>query len=79
MEPARLPQALPAEEEPPLDPDAVARAYRYHRAQRRARIERRRRSRHATLRFVVVFGVLLAAAIALAIVLWHEVQRLFGI
>jgi hypothetical protein len=77
-EPARSP-IEPLEEELPLDPDAVDRAYRYHRAQRRARIERSRRRRHATLRFVVVFVVLLALAITLAITIWREIGRLFGI
>jgi hypothetical protein len=75
-EPART---EPLEEELPLDPDAVERAYRFHRAQRRARIERSRRRKEAGLRFVVVFTLLLALSVAIAITIWREVQRLFGI
>lgn len=77
-QPARRSQA--ADEHPPLDPErAVDRAYHHHRARRRARIEHRRTVRHARVRFWVVVLVLVGATIALAVVVWHEVQRLFGL
>jgi hypothetical protein len=78
-EPARNQSRPLTDDEPPLDPEAIPRAYRFHRAQRRAKFERRQRSREAALRFLVVFTLLLAGAIAIALVMWHEVQRLFGI
>jgi hypothetical protein len=69
----------PDEDELPLDPTAVERAYRYHRAQRRARVRRREENRLAHFRFYLVMLVLAAAAIALVIGTWHEVQKLFGL
>ena len=62
-----------------LDPAAIERAYRYHRAQRRAKVRRRRESREAHLRFYLVMFVLVAAAIALVLGTWHEIQKLFGL
>jgi hypothetical protein len=65
---------------PPLDPaPAVDRAYHLHRARRRARVEHRRNARRAHVRFWVFLLVLIAATIALAVVVWHELQRLFGL
>jgi hypothetical protein len=64
---------------PPLDPQAVDRAYRLHRARRRARVERRREKRRAGLRFWLVVLVLVAASLALGILIVQEVQRLFGV
>jgi hypothetical protein len=65
--------------EPPLDPFAVADAYRLHRARRRARIEHLREKRRAGLRFWLVVLVLVAASVALVVLVVDEVQRLFGI
>jgi hypothetical protein len=65
--------------EPPLDPYAIADAYRLHRARRRARIERRREKRRAGLRFWLVVLVLIAASVALVVLVVDEVQKLFGI
>jgi len=74
------PVAAPEPEgELPLDPVAVERAYRLHRARRRARVERRREKRRAGLRFWLVLLVLVAASIAILVVIAQEVQRLFGI
>lgn len=64
---------------PPLDAHAVERAYRAHRARRKARVERRREKRLAGVRFWLVLLVLVAASIALLVVIAQEVQRLFGI
>ena len=70
---------LASQEEPPVDPTAVDRAYRLHRARRRARLERRRERARARLRFVVATFVLAALAVTLLLVLWHEVQSVFGL
>jgi hypothetical protein len=67
------------EDAPPIDPEAIEDAYRYHRARRRARVERRRTSRRAGLRFWVVLLLLVAASVVLALTMWREVERLFGL
>jgi hypothetical protein len=76
-EPARRTPA--AQESPPLDPHAIDRAYHVHRARRRARLERMRKSRRASLRFWAFLAVLLGLTIFLALTVWHEIQRLFGL
>lgn len=67
------------EETPPLDPEAVERAYRLHRARRRARVEQVKRSRWAGARFWLVLALLVVAAIFLALSTWQEIARLFGL
>jgi hypothetical protein len=69
----------PVPDEPPVDPQAIDRAYRVHRARRRARMERHRERSRARLRFFVVAFFLVAAAIALLLTLWHEIQSVFGL
>jgi hypothetical protein len=64
---------------PPLDSGAIERAYRVHRARRRARVERRREKRRAGRRFWLVLLVLAAAGVTLFVLIVHEVQRLFGV
>jgi hypothetical protein len=66
-------------EDPPVDPEAIDRAYRYHRARRNAKLRRKRESAHARLRFVLALGVLAALAIFLMLTIWHEVQKVFGL
>jgi hypothetical protein len=66
-------------EEPPVDPQAVDRAYQYHRARRNARLRRRRETSRARLRFTLALVVLLALAIALIWTIYSEVQRVFGL
>ena len=68
-----------APEEPPVDPDAIDRAYHYHRARRNARLRRQREKARARLRFVITFAVLVGLAIFLMLTIWHEVQRVFGL
>jgi hypothetical protein len=68
-----------AGDEPPLDPDAIDRAYRLHRARRNARDERRRELRRAGARFWFVVLLLLVASLALAVFIVDQVQQLFGI
>jgi hypothetical protein len=64
---------------PPLDPTAVDRAYRFYRAQRHARLERRRETRVAHARFWAFMGLLLLACLVLAVTVWDEISKLFGL
>lgn len=66
-------------EEPPIDPDAVRQAYWDHKAARLARVHRRRRVKRAGRRFWVTLVALVGGGIALAVVMWREVQQLFGL
>lgn len=68
-----------APEKPPVDPEAVDRAYHYHRARRNAKLRRKREVARARVRFVLTMSVLAAIAIAILLTLWHEVQRVFGL
>jgi hypothetical protein len=77
-EPAR--RRTTAVDEPPLtDPNVVQQAYRRERARRRAKVEHRRRAKHASVRFWVVLWVLLFACVILALTIWSQVQQLFGL
>lgn len=69
----------PTADAPPLDPNAVDRAYRFYRAQRHAKIEHRRSIRMARLRFWAIVGLLLLACLVLAVTVWDEIRQLFGI
>ena len=66
-------------EEPPLDPLAVQRAYRAERAKRRARLDRQRARRRAAVRFFVTLALLLGLSVFLALTVWQQIQRLFGL
>ena len=76
--PAQRPRPRAAEA-PPLDPTAVDRAYRFYRAQRYAKLEHRRETRIARARFWAVLGLLLLACLVLAVTVWDEVTKLFGL
>jgi hypothetical protein len=76
-EPARRP--IEVDDGPLADPSAIQRAYRRERALRRAKVEHRRRAKHASLRFWVVLWVLLFASVILALTIWAQVQQLFGL
>jgi hypothetical protein len=76
-EPARRPDAV--DEPPPVDPAAIDRAYRFHRARRRAREDRLRERSLARWRFWVVLTALIVLTAYLSIVVWHQVQQLFGL
>ena len=76
-EPAR--GELELDEPPIADPSAIERAYRKERAKRRAKVEHRRRAKHAGVRFWVVLWVLLFASVILALTIWAQVQQLFGL
>jgi hypothetical protein len=76
-EPARRHDAV--DEPPSFDPDAVERAYRFHRARRRVREERTRERSLARLRFFTVLLALLVLTAYLALVAWREIEQLFGL
>jgi hypothetical protein len=63
----------------PIDPSAVELRYRYHRAQRQARVARRQETRLAKYRFYLTLVVLLAIATGFVVGSWHEIQHLFGL
>ncbi|MGB2875157.1 MAG: hypothetical protein WBB76_06745 [Gaiellaceae bacterium] len=73
-----LPERQQVEEEL-LDPTSVERAYRRERARRRKREERARERQLAGLRFWLAVTAVIATSIGLAIVISHEIHRLFGL
>ena len=77
-QPARRRVAAPREESP-VDPEAIDRAYHYHRARRNARLRRKREKTHAQLRFYLTFAFLTGLALFLLLTSWHEVQKVFGL
>ena len=62
-----------------LDPAAVQRAYQLHRARRRAHRNRRQETKRAKLRFWLVLLGLVAVSVYLSIVIWHQIERTFGL
>jgi hypothetical protein len=62
-----------------LDPTTIQRNYRRERIRRRAREDRQRERALARLRFWLVLTAVLATSIGLAIVIWHQIQHLFGL
>jgi hypothetical protein len=76
-QPARTSQRR---EDPPVyDAEAIERAYRHHRARRYARKERRRATKLARFRFWAVLGMLFLGCLVLAVTIWIEIERLFGL
>jgi hypothetical protein len=79
------PMAEPAQRQPvrvdapPVDPHAVDRAYRFYRAQRHAKVEHRRETRMARVRYWAILGLLLLACAVVAVTVWSEIARIFGI
>jgi len=67
------------EEEPPLDPDAVSRAYRHHRARRAAKQKRHREKRWAGVRFWLVLALVVVVTGVLAARTLGEIERVFGL
>jgi len=76
-EPARRQELV--DEALELDPAAVQRAYQLHRARRRAHRSRERETKRAKLRFWLVLFALVAASLYLSIIIWHQIQRTFGL
>jgi anti-sigma-K factor RskA len=73
------PTIAPEDESPPLDPEAVQRAYRLHRARRAARERLQRERRWAGVRFWFVLLLVLAATALLAARTLGEIERVFGL
>ena len=62
-----------------LDPGAVQQAYRVHRARRRAHREREKELRRARSRFWIVLIALVVVSGWLTVVVWRQIERLFGL
>jgi hypothetical protein len=67
------------EDAPPLDPGAVERAYRLHRARRAAKQRWHREKRWAGFRFWLVVALALGGAALLAARTLGEIERVFGL
>ncbi len=67
------------QEEPPLDPEAVERNYRLHRARRAARKRWHREKRWAGVRFWLVLALAVVGAVLLGARTLGEIERIFGL
>jgi anti-sigma-K factor RskA len=67
------------EDEPPLDPEAIPRAYQRHRARRAAKAKRHREKRWAGVRFWLVLALVFVVAVVLATRTLGEIERVFGL
>jgi Tfp pilus assembly protein PilN len=76
-QPARRPEVV--DEALQLDPAVVQRAYQLHRARRRAHRNHRQETKRAKLRFWLVLLGLVVVSIYLSIVIWHQIERTFGL
>jgi len=70
---------LGPEEVPVSDPETRELRYRHHRARRQARIRAKEETRLARYRFWIVLIVLVAIAAVFVVLVWHQVQKLFGL
>jgi hypothetical protein len=70
---------LDPEEALQLDPAAVQQAYRLHRARRRSRREHQRETHRARIRFWLVLTALVVLSGWLTVVVWRQIERLFGL
>jgi hypothetical protein len=73
-----LPERKPVEEEL-LDPTAIPRRYHRQRIRRRALEDRARERQLARLRFWLALTIVIGTSIGLSIVIWNQIQRLFGL
>jgi hypothetical protein len=67
------------DEAPAYDPRSITRRLAHERARRKARLAHKRRHRHANIRFLVAIAFLIGLIVFCALVVWHEIGRLFGI
>jgi anti-sigma-K factor RskA len=74
-----LPERNVLDDEPPLDPEAVSRSYRHHRARRAARAKRHREKRWAGVRFWLILALVLVVTVVIAARTLGEIERVFGI
>jgi hypothetical protein len=73
------PARRPAEDAPEIDPAAVDRAYRYYQDRRRARVRHSRARKWANLRFWVVLLAITGLAVYMSLLVWGQVEQLFGL
>jgi hypothetical protein len=73
-----LPEQKQVEEEL-LDPTAVQRNYRRQRIKRRVREDRAYEKNLARLRFWLALTAVIATSVGLSLVIWNQIQRLFGL
>ena len=73
-----LPERKQVEEEL-LDPTAVHREYRRQRLKRRYREQRAYERQLAALRFWLAVAAVIGTSIGLAILIWQQIHRLFGL
>jgi len=73
-----LPERKPVEEKL-VDPTTVERAYRRQRLRRQAREKRNRERQLAAVRFWLAVLTVIGTSIGLAIVIWQQIHRLFGL
>ena len=71
--------ATDQEDEAPLDPGAIDRAYRLHRARRAARDRWHREKRWAGFRFWLILVLVLVATVLVAARTLGELERVFGL
>ena len=67
------------ESRPPVDPDAVAKAFIRERARRVAREEHIVDQRKAHIRYWIVVAALFLAAVVLTASIWDQLKTLFGL
>jgi hypothetical protein len=67
------------DDDPPLDPDAISRNYRVHRARRAAKARRHRERRWAGVRFWFVLALVVVVAGLIAARTLGEIERVFGL
>lgn len=73
------PPADSSVEEPPLDPEAVSRSYRQHRARRAAKKRFHREKRWAGVRFWLVLALVVIVTGVIATRTLGEIERVFGL
>ena len=73
-----LPERKEVEEEL-LDPTAAQHEYRRQRLKRRHREQRAYEKQLAALRFWLVVVIVIGTSIGLAVVIWNQIHRLFGL
>jgi hypothetical protein len=69
----------PRADAPQVDPHAIDRAYRFYRAQRHAKVEHRRETKMARVRFWAFLGLLAIACAVVGVTVWSEIAHIFGI
>jgi hypothetical protein len=67
------------DDDPPLDPDAISRNYRVHRARRAAKQRWHREKRWAGVRFWFVLVLVVVVAGLIAARTLGEIERVFGL